>query len=99
MILTTPDPVCTARDPASLEAEWSELARRRLRPSIFLTPEWLAVARAHDPREQLTLAIGSRGIAAGARHPDGTGTVRGGGRRGEPDVGGAAAGPRARPVA
>ena len=65
MILTTSDPSCIARDPASLEAAWSELARRRAVPSIFLTPEWLAVARAHDRRKQTTLLIGdSRGIAA-----------------------------------
>ena len=97
MILTTSDPVCTARDPASLEAEWSELARRRVRPSIFLTPEWLAVARAHDPREQLTLAIGSRGIAAIARDPDGTVTFAGGDLTDEQDV--VAAPPDARFVA
>src|SRR5207248_3055936 len=97
MILTTSDPVCTARDPASLEAEWSELARRRVRPSIFLTPEWLAVARAHDPREQLTLAIGSRGIAAIARDPDGTLTFAGGDLTDEQDV--VAAPPDARFVA
>src|SRR2546429_1704178 len=97
MILTTSDPVCTARDPASLEAEWSELARRRARPSIFLTPEWLAVARTHDPREQLTLAIGSRGIAAIARDSDGTVTFAGGDLTDEQDV--VAAPPDARFVA
>src|SRR2546429_2719233 len=86
MILTTSDPVCTARDPASLEAEWSELARRRARPSIFLTPEWLAVPRPHDPREQLTLAIGSRGIAAVPRRPDRAGTFAGGDPTDEQDL-------------
>src|ERR671936_1018267 len=78
MLLTTSDPVCIARDPASLEAEWSELARRRAYPTVFLTPEWIAVARAHDPREQITLRIADRGIAALARSDDGTISFAGG---------------------
>src|SRR5438445_13219140 len=70
MILTSTDPVCIPRDPRSLGREWSELARRRARPVVFLTPEWLAVARAHDPREQLTFAVGDPavGVIALARH-------------------------------
>ncbi|HEV8468616.1 MAG TPA: GNAT family N-acetyltransferase [Candidatus Limnocylindria bacterium] len=67
MILTTSDPSCIARDPASLEAEWSELARRRAEPSIFLTPEWLAVTRAYDRRRQTTLSIGPAGARAPGR--------------------------------
>src|SRR2546428_10059691 len=79
MILTTSERSCIARYPASLEAEWSELARRRAVPSIFLTPEWIAVARAHDRRKQTTLAIEeSRGIAALAHEGDGTLTFAGG---------------------
>jgi CelD/BcsL family acetyltransferase involved in cellulose biosynthesis len=79
MILTTSDPICIARDPASLETEWSELARRRARPSIFLTPERLAVARAHDPRRQTTLLIAKdRGVAALAHEADGAITFAGG---------------------
>src|SRR5437879_2300393 len=62
MILTSTDPVCIPRDPRSLGREWSELARRRARPVVFLTPEWLAVARAHDPREQLTFAVGDPAV-------------------------------------
>src|SRR4029077_748718 len=78
MILTTSDPVCIARDPASLEAEWSELARRRAYPTIFLTPDWIRVARSYDRREQITLLIAERGIAALARDDDGTITFAGG---------------------
>jgi len=66
MILTTSDPICIARDPASLETEWSELARRRAYPTVFLTPEWIRVARAYDRREQITLSI-----AAGAGAQEG----------------------------
>src|SRR5437899_1023041 len=62
MILTSTDPVCIPRDPRSLGREWSELARRRARPVVVLTPEWLAVARAHDPREQLTFAVGDPAV-------------------------------------
>jgi len=75
-----------ARDPASLEATWSELARRRARPTIFLTPEWIAVARAHDPREQVTLSIDDRGVAALAYDGDGTLTFAGGELTDEQDV-------------
>jgi len=87
MILTTSDPSCIARDPVSLEAEWSELARRRAEPSIFLTPEWLGVARAYDRRRQTTLSIGeNRGIAALAHEDDGTITFAGGEFTDEQDV-------------
>ena len=79
MILTTSEPVCIARDPASLEAEWSELARRRAYPTVFLTPDWIRVARWNDRREQITLSIGGRrGIAALAREDDGTISFAGG---------------------
>jgi CelD/BcsL family acetyltransferase involved in cellulose biosynthesis len=79
MILTTSDPLCIARDPASLEAEWSELARRRAYPTIFLTPEWIGVARRYDRREQITLSIAeTRGLAALARDDDGTISFAGG---------------------
>src|SRR3989442_6961983 len=87
MILATSDPSCIARDPASLEAEWSELARRRADPSIFLTPEWIALARAHDRRRQTTLSIGAhRAIAALAHEDDGTVTSAGGEFTAEQDV-------------
>ena len=79
MILTTSDPVCIARDPASLEAEWSELARHRAHPTVFLTPDWIRTARAYDRREQITLSIAERrGIAALAREDDGTISFAGG---------------------
>jgi CelD/BcsL family acetyltransferase involved in cellulose biosynthesis len=78
MILTTSDPLCIARDPASLEAEWSELARRRAYPTVFLTPDWIRVAREFDRREQITLWIAEHGIAALARDDDGTITFAGG---------------------
>ena len=85
-ILTASDPVAIARDPESLARSWSELARRRAHPTVFLTPEWLAVARAHDPREQLTLEIGTQGIAALARDKDGTISFGGGELTDEQDV-------------
>ena len=78
MILTTSDPLCIARDPASLEAEWSDLARRRAYPTVFLTPDWIHVARSYDRREQITLWIAERGIAALARDDDGTIAFAGG---------------------
>ena len=78
MILSTSDPVCIARDPASLEAEWSELARRRAYPTVFQTPDWIRLARRYDRRQQLTLRVADRGIAALARDTDGTISFAGG---------------------
>src|SRR6266566_6261906 len=78
MILTTSDPVCIARDPASLEPEWSELAGRRAYPTVFLTPDWIRLARRHDRRQQITLGIADRGIAALALDADGTISFAGG---------------------
>jgi len=78
MILSTSDPVCIARDPASLEAEWSELARCRAYPTVFLTPDWIRLARRYDRRRQITLRIANRGIAALARDTDGTISFAGG---------------------
>src|SRR5919201_327580 len=88
MILTTTDPLCIARDPRSLGPTWSELARRRARPVVFLTPEWLAVARAHDPRAQHTLAVADpvSGICALAEDAGGTLTFAGGELTDEQDV-------------
>src|SRR3989442_15179356 len=79
MILTTSDRICIAHDPASLETEWSELARRRAYRTVFLTPNGAAAGRAQARREQITLSIaGSRGIAALARANDGTISFAGG---------------------
>ncbi|TMC70035.1 MAG: GNAT family N-acetyltransferase [Chloroflexi bacterium] len=78
MILTTSDPVCIARDPAALEAEWSELARTRAQPTVFLTPDWIGVARAHDHRPQITASIDSRGVAALALEDNGAFSFAGG---------------------
>jgi CelD/BcsL family acetyltransferase involved in cellulose biosynthesis len=79
MILTTSDPVCIARDPAELEAEWAELARSRAHPTVFLTPDWIRVARTYDRRQQITLSIADgRGVAALAVEDDGTISFAGG---------------------
>src|SRR2546427_9871093 len=87
MILSTTEPLCIARDPATLQDLWSELARRRARPTLFLTPEWIAVARSGDRRAQITLSIEqSRGIAALARDDDGTIAFAGGEFTDEKDV-------------
>src|SRR2546428_616592 len=87
MILSTTEPLCIARDPATLQDLWSELARRRARPTLFLTPEWIAVARSGDRRAQITLSIDqSRGIAALARDDDGTIAFAGGEYTDEKDV-------------
>jgi CelD/BcsL family acetyltransferase involved in cellulose biosynthesis len=88
MILTTTDPSCISRDPRALGREWSELARRRARPVVFLTPQWLAVARAHDPREQLTFAVGDPavGVIALARDDVGAVSFAGGELTDEQDV-------------
>jgi CelD/BcsL family acetyltransferase involved in cellulose biosynthesis len=85
---TSPDAGCTERTPAELSRAWSALAARRTPPSIFLTPEWIAVARAHDTAEPLTLAAGDPpfGIAALARDRDGTLRFAGGELTDEQDV-------------
>jgi CelD/BcsL family acetyltransferase involved in cellulose biosynthesis len=68
------DAACIERDPGDLQKPWAALAANRPEPSIFFTPEWLAVARAHDRAHPLTLAIGAPvfGIAALSRDDDGT---------------------------
>ena len=77
---------CIQREPAELAPAWSALAAKRQPPSIFLTPEWIAVARAHEPSQPITLAVGDRGIAALAREADGTITFAGGQLTDEQDV-------------
>ncbi len=89
MTLTTgPDAGCTPRAPAELSGAWSQVAERRSPASIFLTPEWIAVAREHDNAEAVTLAVGDppRGIAALARDADGTLRFAGGELTDEQDV-------------
>ncbi|HEV8671713.1 MAG TPA: GNAT family N-acetyltransferase [Candidatus Limnocylindria bacterium] len=89
MTLTTgPDAGCTPRAPAELSEAWSEIAERRSPASIFLTPEWMAVAREYDTAEAVTLAVGDppRGIAALARDADGTLRFAGGELTDEQDV-------------
>ena len=89
MTLTTgPDAGCTPRAPAELSGAWSRLAQRRTPASIFLTPEWMAVAREHDAAEAVTLAVGDPpvGIAALARDADGTLRFAGGELTDEQDV-------------
>jgi CelD/BcsL family acetyltransferase involved in cellulose biosynthesis len=85
---TGPDAGCTPRAPAELSGAWSEIAERRSPASIFLTPEWVAVAREHDGAEAVTLAVGDppRGIAALARDADGTLRFAGGELTDEQDV-------------
>ncbi len=87
-VTTGPDAGCTERAPAELSGAWSAFAARRSPPSIFLTPEWIAVARAHDAAEQITLAAGDppNGIAALARERDGTLRFAGGELTDEQDV-------------
>jgi len=77
---TSPDAACTARAPSEIAPEWSAVAAKRSPASIFLTPEWIAVARAHDQNEPLTLATGDPvyGVAALARSADGTISFAGG---------------------
>jgi len=84
----TSEPACTERDPLALAAVWPAMAASRRRPSVFLTPEWLAVARAHDPHESLTLAMGDAptGIIAASRAADGTIRFGGGDLTDEHDV-------------
>ena len=89
MTLTTgPDAGCTPRAPAELAGAWSEVAERRSPASIFLTPDWIAVARKHDSAEAVTLAVGGppHGIAALARDADGTLRFAGGELTDEQDV-------------
>jgi CelD/BcsL family acetyltransferase involved in cellulose biosynthesis len=80
------DAACIQREPAELAPVWSALAASRQPPSIFLTPEWVAVARAHEPTRPITLAVGDRGIAALAQDADGTITFAGGQLTDEQDV-------------
>ena len=80
------EPACTERDPRALVTVWSELAASRVRPSIFLTPEWLAVVRTHDPHTATTLALGEMGIIAASRGSDGTVRFGGGALTDEHDV-------------
>src|SRR2546430_7254615 len=86
--MTGPDAGCTPRAPAELSGAWSRLAERRTPASIFLTPEWIAVAREHDRAEPVTLAVGDPplGIAALARDADGTLRFAGGEFTDEQDV-------------
>jgi CelD/BcsL family acetyltransferase involved in cellulose biosynthesis len=69
--------------------------------SIFLTPEWTAVARAHDASEPITLAAGDPpfAIAALARSADGTMRFAGGELTDEQDVVAAPADARSAAVA
>jgi CelD/BcsL family acetyltransferase involved in cellulose biosynthesis len=87
-LTTGPDAGCTPRAPAELSGAWSEIADRRSPASIFLTPEWIRVAREHDTADAVTLAVGDppHGIAALARDPDGTLRFAGGELSDEQDV-------------
>jgi CelD/BcsL family acetyltransferase involved in cellulose biosynthesis len=87
-LTTGPDAGCTPRAPAELSGPWAEVADRRSPASIFLTPEWIAVAREHDSAEAVTLAVGDppHGIAALARDADGTLRFTGGELTDEQDV-------------
>ncbi len=89
MTLTTgPDAGCSPRAPAELSEAWTEIAERRAPASVFLTPEWIAVAREHDIAEAVTLAVGypPQGIAALAREADGTLRFAGGELTDEQDI-------------
>jgi CelD/BcsL family acetyltransferase involved in cellulose biosynthesis len=87
-LTTGPDAGCTPRAPNELSGAWSAIAESRSPASIFLTPEWIAVARAHDTAEPVTLAVDDppHGIAALARDPDGTVRFAGGELTDEQDV-------------
>jgi len=87
-LTTGPDAGCTPRAPAELSGAWSEIAERRSPASVFLTPEWIAVAREHDSAEAVTLAVGAqpKGIAALARDADDTLRFAGGELTDEQDV-------------
>jgi len=80
------DAACIQREPAELHPVWSALAAQRQPPTIFLTPEWIAVARAHETTQPITLGVGDRGIAALALEADGTITFAGGQLTDEQDV-------------
>jgi CelD/BcsL family acetyltransferase involved in cellulose biosynthesis len=85
---TSPDAGCTARVPSEISRAWSALAERRSPASIFLTPEWIAVARAHETGEQVTLAAGDPpyAVASLVRSADGTVRFSGGELTDEQDV-------------
>ncbi|HKW77880.1 MAG TPA: GNAT family N-acetyltransferase [Candidatus Limnocylindria bacterium] len=85
---TSPDAGCTARVPSEISPSWSALAARRSPASVFLTPEWIAAARAHDTNEPITLAAGDPpyAIAALSRSADGTIRFAGGELTDEQDV-------------
>ena len=82
------DTACIEREPAAVSSAWSALSTERRPPSIFLTPEWIAVSRAHETSSPITLSIGAPvyGIAALARDADGTITFAGGHLTDEQDV-------------
>jgi CelD/BcsL family acetyltransferase involved in cellulose biosynthesis len=67
---------------------WSTVAAQRSPASIFLTPEWTRVARAHEQLEPITLSVGDPpyGVAALSREPDGTVRFAGGELTDEQDV-------------
>lgn len=90
---TSPDASCTVRAPSEISEAWAAIADRRRPASVFLTPEWIAVARAHDASEQIPLAAGDppSGIAALCRTADGTIRFAGGALTDEQDVVAAAA--------
>jgi CelD/BcsL family acetyltransferase involved in cellulose biosynthesis len=85
---TSPEAGCTKRVPSEVSPAWSAIAARRSPASIFLTPEWIAVARAHERLEPLTLGVGDPpyGIAALERSADGTVRFAGGELTDEQDV-------------
>ncbi len=80
------DAACIQREPAEIASAWSALATQRQPPSIFLTPEWIAVARAHERSTPISLAVGEHGVGALAREDDGTVTFAGGQLTDEQDV-------------
>ena len=73
---TSPDAGCTARVPSEISTAWSTVAGQRSPASVFLTPEWIEVARAHDKSEQITLAVGEPPYAVAALARDADGTIR-----------------------
>jgi len=84
---TSPDAGCTARAPNEIAPVWSALAEHRTPASVFLTPEWIAVARAHSTDRAITLAAGDPpyGVASLARSADAI-TFAGGELTDEQDV-------------